>query len=598
MARAAMTTMATMATATTAPRARRESGSGYTSSFARAPAVKAATVAPMAGGDDVNARTRVCARAMEFHEASRVLGDLAVGVGLPCTVQNCGDAIYRSTLDAELRREITPLLTPAGGAILAALATYGLITPGVVPGFLDYFVIRPLSGTLRKSYSLDDFVLGKKLGEGGFGVVYYAEGVNDGKSYVLKRCSDYGEAEMWMNERVQIACAGACADFVTSFAGPPVKRGEDDSLWLVWKYEGSSTLFELMKDKSFPYNVEPYLFPGGEVPGDLPPGTRRTAMIIGKVLDQILDSLARIHNTGIVHRDVKPENILFDESSGKFRLIDLGAAADLRYGENYSPKDFIFDPRFKAPEEYIMSRQTPEAPVLPVALALSPVLWQLNLPDRFDMYSTGVMLLQMCIPGLRGDNELIKFRRALEENDNDLTAWRNSLPPRQAAKFADGFAVLDLDDRAGWRLVKQLMATQGSARPGALGARGSRFVQGRSGFLDVAEKLFPLPEEGEQGENDGFGKWLLFRVARSGTRKEGGFTEAQLREFEEEGDIKEEGDGRKYLGMVATETLASYGVDKVERTIDRKGTKQKKTGGFNFGDLADKFSSVLNSDDE
>jgi hypothetical protein len=123
-------------------------------------------------------------------------------------------------------------------------------------------------------------------------------------------------------------------------------------------------------------------------------------------------------------------------------------------------------------------------------------------------------------------------------------------------------------------------------------------VQGRSGFLDVAEKLFPLPEEGEQGENDGFGKWLLFRVARSGTRKEGGFTEAQLREFEEEGDIKEEGDGRKYLGMVATETLASYGVDKVERTIDRKGTKQKKTGGFNFGDLADKFSSVLNSDDE
>jgi len=518
-----------------------------------------------------------------FGEAMNAIGDVAVGVGLPCTVQNCGDAIYRASLDAELRREIDPLFTPIGAGILSAIATYGLITPGVVLGFVEYFFIRPLSRAFEREYSLEDFILGKKLGEGGFGVVYYAQGANDGKGYVLKRCTDYGEAEMWMNQRVQTACAGACANFVTSFVGPPSKKGQDDALWLVWKYEGSSTLFQLMKDKTFPYNVEPYLFPGGEAPGGLPQGARRKAIIIGKILDQILDCLARIHNTGIVHRDVKPENILFDENTGKFRLIDLGAAADLRYGENYSPKDFIFDPRFKAPEEYIMSRQTPEAPVLPVALALSPVLWQLNLPDRFDMYSTGVMFMQICIPGLRNDADLIKFRRSLEESDNSLTAWRNSLSPRQAAKFADGFDVLDLDDRAGWRLVKQLMATQASARPGALGARGSRFVQGRSGFLDVAEKLFPLPDEGEQSDRDSFGKWLLFRVARNGTRKEGGFTEAQLREFEEEGDIKDEGDGRKYLGMVATETLASFGVDKIERTIDRKKIATRKSGGFNFG---------------
>ncbi len=26
---------------------------------------------------------------------------------------------------------------------------------------------------------------------------------------------------------------------------------------------------------------------------------------------------------------------------------------------------------------------------------LSPILWQLNTPDRFDMYSAGVMLLQV-----------------------------------------------------------------------------------------------------------------------------------------------------------------------------------------------------------
>ena len=179
------------------------------------------------------------AHADAAREVARAIGDVAVGVGLPCTVQNCGDAIYRSTLDAELRREIAPLLTPAGATILAIAATYGAITPGVIPGLVDFYLLRPVLGTLRRRYALEDFALGKKLGEGGFGVVYEATGVKDQKKYVLKRATDYGEAEVWMNSRLQIACPGACADFVSAFEGPPVKKGDDEpSLWLVWKYEG------------------------------------------------------------------------------------------------------------------------------------------------------------------------------------------------------------------------------------------------------------------------------------------------------------------------------------------------------------------------
>ena len=43
-----------------------------------------------------------------------------------------------------------------------------------------------------------------------------------------------------------------------------------------------------------------------------------------------------------------------------------------------------------------------------------PAVWQLNVPDRFDSYSAGVTLLQMCLPSLRNDNNLIAFRRTLE----------------------------------------------------------------------------------------------------------------------------------------------------------------------------------------
>ena len=51
--------------------------------------------------------------------------------------------------------------------------------------------------------------------------------------------------------------------------------------------------------------------------------------------------------------------------------------------------------------ESVLCAQTPRAPPLPVAAMLSPILWQLNTPDRFDMYSAGVMLLQARPPSVR-----------------------------------------------------------------------------------------------------------------------------------------------------------------------------------------------------
>lgn len=65
-----------------------------------------------------------------------------------------------------------------------------------------------------------------------------------------------------------------------------MKKGDDELLlWLVWKYEGKSMLFEFMKDKNFLYNVELYMFKDGEVSGGLSSGARRKFIIIGKILD-------------------------------------------------------------------------------------------------------------------------------------------------------------------------------------------------------------------------------------------------------------------------------------------------------------------------
>lgn len=48
---------------------------------------------------------------------------------------------------------------------------------------------------------------------------------------------------------------------------------------------------------------------------------------------------------GIVHRDIKPQNCIVSSTDNKIKLIDLGAAADLRVGINYAPKEYLLDPR-------------------------------------------------------------------------------------------------------------------------------------------------------------------------------------------------------------------------------------------------------------
>ena len=58
-----------------------------------------------------------------------------------------------------------------------------------------------------------------------------------------------------------------------------------------------------------------------------------------------------LHNAGVVHRDVKPLNLVLAEAERRFKLIDLGAAADLRNGTNYAPDESILDPSYCPPEQ-------------------------------------------------------------------------------------------------------------------------------------------------------------------------------------------------------------------------------------------------------
>lgn len=92
------------------------------------------------------------------------------------------------------------------------------------------------------------------------------------------------------------------------------------------------------------------------------------------------------------------------------------------------------------------------------------LLLQLNSPDLFDMYSAGIVLLQMAVPTLRSMPGLKNFNLELKAFKYDLNKWR------EYTRRLPDLTILDLDSGRGWDLATKLISERGFLRRGRLSA--------------------------------------------------------------------------------------------------------------------------------
>lgn len=195
---------------------------------------------------------------------------------------------------------------------------------------------------VKKGTVIGNYRIVKEIAEGGFGTTFLGEHILAGEPVCVKHCHEVSP----VYEEILIHEAKAIWD-LRHYSLPVMRdflRLEDDSLALVMSYIPGPTLEQLV-----------------EKTGRLEP------VHVGWITERVLNVLMYLHYNGVVHGDIKPQNIIVQPETHNIVLVDFGLSL-VKPKRDSDPKGYT--PVFSSPEQLRGSVIVPESDLYSLGMTM------------------------------------------------------------------------------------------------------------------------------------------------------------------------------------------------------------------------------------
>ena len=156
-----------------------------------------------------------------------------------------------------------------------------------------------------------------------------------------------------------------------------------------------------------------------------------------RLLHEIVDALSYAHARGIVHRDIKPDNVMISGRHAAVTDFGVAKAVSSSAGDKLTTVGIaVGTPQYMAPEQ---------------AMA------EANIDHRVDFYAVGVMGYEMLTghPPFEASTAQAILAAHVLEQPKDVREWRDSVPPLLAEALLKCLAKNPADR---WQSAEELMA--------------------------------------------------------------------------------------------------------------------------------------------
>ncbi|HZL89320.1 MAG TPA: protein kinase [Pirellulaceae bacterium] len=239
----------------------------------------------------------------------------------------------------------------------------------------------------HRSQRLGDFRIIREVGRGGMGAVFEAEQISLGRRVALKILRFGGVSDPEALERFQREAATVAKLHHTNIV-PIFNVGTEHGVnYYAMQFIDGKSLAEVLAEKKQP----------------LPPEQ------VAEWGLQAADALTHAHQRGVIHRDVKPSNLLLDKEN-RLWLTDFGLARRLDDVTLSLTGALLGTPRYMSPEQAVASKK--------------------RVDHRTDLFSLGATLYELVTgkPAFGGDTPHDVIQQILSGEPTPIRQLQPSVP--------------------------------------------------------------------------------------------------------------------------------------------------------------------------